>query len=97
MRANFYEWEDKQLVQIALEFEDEGVRISWDYVARRMVKSKRTLNQLRLRLVCLKRTYRTTLRQFPRCFFSGSAPGRHLLSPEVPVLRKGAQWWCGTC
>eukprot|EP00644_Phytophthora_capsici_P019650 jgi/Phyca11/53434/gw1.485.6.1 len=74
MRTNFYEWEDKQLVQIALEFEDEGVRISRDYVARRMVKSKRTRSQLRLRLVCLKLTYGTTLRKFTRCFFSGSAP-----------------------
>ena len=46
MRTSFHDWEDKQLVQIALEFEKEGVRVTWEYVARRMAQSKRTACQL---------------------------------------------------
>ncbi|KAF1781526.1 hypothetical protein GQ600_27634 [Phytophthora cactorum] len=33
--------EDKELVQIAFQFEREGLRITWDYVARRMRTSAR--------------------------------------------------------
>ncbi|EGZ30598.1 hypothetical protein PHYSODRAFT_374189, partial [Phytophthora sojae] len=61
--------EDKQLVQIALQFEIEGLRITWDYVARQMEKTKRTSRELRLRLASLKRTYGKSIRNFPRCFF----------------------------
>jgi hypothetical protein len=80
MATSFLDWEDKQLVQIALEFEREGIRVTWSYVARRMAKSKRTASQLRLRLVSLKRTYGKEIKNFPRCFFSGSAPEHRLLS-----------------
>uniref|UniRef100_H3GF66 Uncharacterized protein n=1 Tax=Phytophthora ramorum TaxID=164328 RepID=H3GF66_PHYRM len=45
-----------------------------------MAKSKRTATQLRLLLAALKRTYGKAVKDFPRCFFSGSAPGRCLLS-----------------
>uniref|UniRef100_H3GF75 Uncharacterized protein n=1 Tax=Phytophthora ramorum TaxID=164328 RepID=H3GF75_PHYRM len=45
-----------------------------------MAKSKRTATQLRLLLATLKRTYGKAVKDFPRCFFSGSAPGRRLLS-----------------
>ncbi|KAF1773764.1 hypothetical protein GQ600_25806 [Phytophthora cactorum] len=45
--------EDKLLVQIVFQFEREGLRITWDYVARRM-KTKRPARQLRLRLASLR-------------------------------------------
>ncbi|KAG2897436.1 hypothetical protein JG687_00012666 [Phytophthora cactorum] len=57
MRTSFQDWEDKLLVQIALQFEHEGLRITWNYVARRMAKTKRSGRELRQRLASLKRTY----------------------------------------
>ncbi|KAF1788205.1 hypothetical protein GQ600_3979 [Phytophthora cactorum] len=80
MRTSFHDWEDKQLVRIALEFENEGIRVTWDYVARRMERSRRTPRELKVRLATLKRTYWKRVRDFPRCFFSGATPGRLLLS-----------------
>ncbi|KAG3083680.1 hypothetical protein PI124_g5464 [Phytophthora idaei] len=35
MRTSFSDAEDKELVQIDFQFEREGLRITWDYVARR--------------------------------------------------------------
>jgi hypothetical protein len=77
MRTSFTDNEDKLLVQIALQFEREGLRITWAYVARRM-KTKRSANELRLRLTSLKSTYGKTISTFPRCFFSG-LPSRGVL------------------
>ncbi|KAF1787089.1 hypothetical protein PC116_g22334 [Phytophthora cactorum] len=76
LRTSFHDWEDKQLVRIALEFENEGIRVTWDYVARRMERSSRTP----CRLATLKRTYGKRVRDFPRCSFSSATPGRLLLS-----------------
>ncbi|KAG3180120.1 hypothetical protein PC116_g18071 [Phytophthora cactorum] len=73
MRTSFLDCEDKQLVQIALEFEREGIRVTWAYVARRMAKSKRTATEPRLRLPSLKRTHGKAVKNFPRCFSGGSA------------------------
>ncbi|KAG3063100.1 hypothetical protein PI124_g11158 [Phytophthora idaei] len=87
MRTSFLDWEAKHLVQIALELENEGIWVTWDYVARHMAKSKRTASQLRLRLTSLKRTYGKTVKNFPRCVFGGTAPGRCLLS-SAAVRRK---------
>ncbi|GMF20182.1 unnamed protein product [Phytophthora fragariaefolia] len=36
MHTTFLDWEDNLLVQIAVEFEVEGIRVTWEYVARRM-------------------------------------------------------------
>ncbi|KAF1773517.1 histone H3-K79 methyltransferase [Phytophthora cactorum] len=69
MRTSFQDWEDKLLVQIALQFEHEGLRITWDNVARRMAKTKRSGRKLRQRLVSLKRTYGKHIQDFPPCFF----------------------------
>ncbi|KAG2889887.1 hypothetical protein PC114_g17743 [Phytophthora cactorum] len=80
MRTSFLGWEDKQLVQIALEFGREGIRVTWADVARRMAKSKRTATELRLRLASLKQTYGKAVKDFSRSFFGGSAPERCLLS-----------------
>ncbi|KAG3021477.1 hypothetical protein PC121_g7942 [Phytophthora cactorum] len=46
MRTSFADAEDKLLVQIAFQFEREGLRITWDYVVRRM-KTKRPARQFR--------------------------------------------------
>ncbi|KAF1785786.1 hypothetical protein GQ600_15286 [Phytophthora cactorum] len=54
MRTSFHDWEDKQLVRIALEFENEGIRVTWDYVARRMERLRRTPRELKVRLATLK-------------------------------------------
>ncbi|KAF1788221.1 hypothetical protein GQ600_15228 [Phytophthora cactorum] len=52
-----------------------------------MAKSKRTATELRLRLASLKRTYGKAVKDFPRCYFGGSAPERCLLS-SVDARRK---------
>ncbi|KAG2897008.1 hypothetical protein PC116_g21353 [Phytophthora cactorum] len=36
MRTSFSDAEDKELVQIAFQFEGEGLSITWEYVARWM-------------------------------------------------------------
>ncbi|KAG1691652.1 hypothetical protein DVH05_026815 [Phytophthora capsici] len=87
MRTNFFDWEDKQLVQIALESENEGIRATWDYVAPRMTKPKRTASQFRLRLASLKRTYGKALKNFPRCFLGEYEPPRLLDSSDKYPLR----------
>lgn len=88
MRTTFTDTEDKLLVQIAFQFEREGLRITWAYVARRM-QTKRPARQLRLRLASLKRTYGKAISGFPPCFLRGM-PSRRLLgalrSPPPPLL-----------
>ncbi|KAG3201971.1 hypothetical protein PC128_g3562 [Phytophthora cactorum] len=80
MRTSFHDWEDKQLVRIALEFENEGTRVTWDYVVRRMERLRLTPRELKVRLTTLKGTYGKRVRDFPRCFFCGATPDRLLLS-----------------
>ncbi|KUG01268.1 hypothetical protein AM587_10001002 [Phytophthora nicotianae] len=82
MRTSFTDAEDKLLVQIAYEFEKEGIRVTWSYVARRM-RTMRPSNELRIRLASLKRTYGKSLHDFPRCFFA-SSNGTALLSRRRP-------------
>ncbi|POM76085.1 Histone methylation protein DOT1 [Phytophthora palmivora] len=82
MRTSFQDWEDKQLVQIALQFEIEGIRITWDYVARRMAKFKRSARQLQL-------TYGKTIAISPPCFFSSASRLRPvLLTVSAGVTRR---------
>ncbi|KAG3087715.1 hypothetical protein PI125_g18576 [Phytophthora idaei] len=83
MRTSFADAEDKLLVQIAFQFEREGLRITWDYVARRM-KTKRPARQLRLRLASLKRTYGKSISGFPPCFLGGLYSRRLLSAPGLP-------------
>ncbi|KAG6944681.1 hypothetical protein JG688_00016960 [Phytophthora aleatoria] len=83
MRTSFTDSEDKELVQIAFQFEREGLRITWDYVARRM-RTQRPAKQLRLRLASLKRTYGKPTQAFPPCFFSGQVPRRLLTASGPP-------------
>lgn len=54
------------------------------YVAQRMSRSKRSNQQLQLRLASLKRTYGRSLRDYSPCFFSGPAPRRILAAPTTP-------------
>ncbi|KAG3050678.1 hypothetical protein PI125_g26402 [Phytophthora idaei] len=95
MRTSFADAEDKLVVQIAFQFEREGLRITWDFVACRM-KTKRPARQLRPRLASLKRTYGKSISGFPPCFLGGlysrrllSAPG--LLPPPPRVSQRPAR------
>ncbi|KAG2901010.1 hypothetical protein PC117_g21826 [Phytophthora cactorum] len=83
MRTSFSDAEDKELVQIAFQFEREGLRITWDYVARRM-RTQRTAKQPRLRLASLRRTYGKSTRAFPPCCFGGLVPSRLLTASGPP-------------
>ncbi|KAG3174338.1 hypothetical protein PC128_g18073 [Phytophthora cactorum] len=49
------------MLQIARQLELEGLRITWSYVARCMSKSKRTAQELRLRLASLKHPFASTV------------------------------------
>ncbi|GMF57164.1 unnamed protein product [Phytophthora fragariaefolia] len=82
MRTSFTDSEDKLLVQIAYQFEREGLQVTWDYLARRM-ETTRSPQQLRLRLSSLKRTYGKFIRDFPKCFFGGCS-ARLLGAPVLP-------------
>eukprot|EP00644_Phytophthora_capsici_P019444 jgi/Phyca11/132715/e_gw1.214.8.1 len=86
MHTSFTDTEDKLLVQIAFQFEKEGLRVTWDYVARRM-KTKRPARQLRLRLASLKRTYGKAISDFPPCFLRGMSSRRLLGAPsQLPLV-----------
>ncbi|KAG3079251.1 hypothetical protein PI125_g20768 [Phytophthora idaei] len=74
MRTNFLNWEDKTLVQLAHQFEREGLRITWRYVEHRVAKLKSTGRELQLRLASLKRTNGKQLSNVPPYFFGGSSP-----------------------
>ncbi|KAF1784636.1 hypothetical protein GQ600_15978 [Phytophthora cactorum] len=69
LRTSFTNTEDKLLVQIAYQFEKEGLRNTWRYVAKN--KTKHPSNELRLRLANIKRTHGKSLRHFPRSLFTG--------------------------
>ncbi|KAG4238039.1 hypothetical protein PC116_g13921 [Phytophthora cactorum] len=86
MRTSFADAEDKLVVQIAFQFEREGLRITWDYVARRM-KTKRPARQLRLRLASLKRTYGKSISGLPPCFLGGLYSRRLLSASGLPPPR----------
>ncbi|KAG6957757.1 hypothetical protein JG688_00010836 [Phytophthora aleatoria] len=70
MRTTFTDSEDKLLVQIAYQFEREGLRVTWNNVARRM-KIKRDAKELRLRLSSLKRTDGKSIKAFRLVFLVG--------------------------
>ncbi|KAF4142210.1 hypothetical protein GN958_ATG08386 [Phytophthora infestans] len=93
MQARFRDWENKALVQVAAQFELEGLRITWPDVTCVMAKSTSTDCDLELRLAILKQTYEKKASCFPRCFFTGPAqPSIFLLSrrPGSTGGRKGS-------
>ncbi|ETI30553.1 hypothetical protein F443_22325, partial [Phytophthora nicotianae P1569] len=92
MHTSFTDAEDKLLVQIAFQFEKEGLRVTWDYVARQM-KTKRSARQLRLRLASLKRTYGKAISGFPPCFLRGMS-SRRLLGALPLVLQRPVRPSC---
>ncbi|OWZ12903.1 hypothetical protein PHMEG_00013862, partial [Phytophthora megakarya] len=60
--------DDKLNVQIAYQSEREGLRITWDYVTRRVNRTC-TPNAFHLWLASLNQTYGNKLANFPCCFF----------------------------
>jgi hypothetical protein len=64
--SNFSDLEDRDLVRLVMCLYDQGKKISWIYVAQQMAYSKKTNEQLRMRLKTLKKTHGQQLNKFPR-------------------------------
>ncbi|KAG2893598.1 hypothetical protein JG687_00004085 [Phytophthora cactorum] len=68
--TTFLEEEDKQLVQLARAYTDQGVHVAWNQVANKMRRWKRRHKELEQRLNSLKRTFGKVLAEFPLSFFA---------------------------
>jgi len=72
--ADFSDKEDQRLVQLLIEHEKKGQkRVSWIEIAN-LMKSRKSPEQLRLRVVCLKRRFGNLLVQFPRRYLVNLQP-----------------------
>lgn len=68
--ADFSDNEDRLLVQLAQQQEVQGkTRLSWALIAKQMPSTHKTPEQLRLRLVHLKKRFGNDLARFPRWYF----------------------------
>ena len=85
--ADFSDKEDRMLIQLVHNHGVvKGKRISWSKIAAQM-KTKKTNEQLRLRVVCLKKRFGNILANFPRrYFFTGESKCR--IQSEVPQKNK---------
>ncbi|POM60612.1 Histone methylation protein [Phytophthora palmivora] len=70
VRTSFCFDDDKELVQLARNYEQDGARISWRDVAHRMRRTRHNANALHQRLKSLMRTHGSRLAQFPRNYFT---------------------------
>ncbi|KAF1789163.1 hypothetical protein GQ600_12486 [Phytophthora cactorum] len=88
MCTSFLDWKDKQLVQIALEFDKEAIRVTWVYVARCMTKSQRTASES-----ASGRRFLSSGRCLPRtknlCSLP-AVPPPPARAPVVPTPRRGS-------
>jgi hypothetical protein len=67
--SNFSDKEDRMLIQLVHQHNvAKAKRISWSDIATQM-KTKKTREQLRLRVVCLKKRFGNILANFPRWYF----------------------------
>jgi hypothetical protein len=67
--ADFSDKEDRMLIQLVhKQTVLKGKRISWRDIARR-IKSRKSPEQLRQRVVCLKKRFGNVLSSFPRWYF----------------------------
>eukprot|EP00644_Phytophthora_capsici_P017116 jgi/Phyca11/122416/e_gw1.48.349.1 len=82
MCTTFLDTKDKQLVDLALEFESAGKTICLEGVVRAHAPQI-TRKNLVQRLRALKRTYGKGLAHFPPC----SSPGSRLMPPKLPKIR----------
>jgi hypothetical protein len=68
--ADFSDNEDRLLVQLAQQQQVQGkTRLSWALIAKQMPSTHKTPEQLRLRLVHLKKRFGNDLARFPRWYF----------------------------
>ena len=67
--SNFTDREDRDLVQLAKDYEDHQSRVCWAVVAGKMKYSKKCARVLRQRLTTLKITHGKLLREFPAWYF----------------------------
>ncbi|POM76257.1 Histone methylation protein [Phytophthora palmivora] len=70
VRTSFCFDDDKELVQLARGYEQDGARISWRDVAHRMRHTRHNANALHQRLKSLMRTHGSRLAQFPRNYYT---------------------------
>jgi len=83
--ADFSDFEDRALVQHALQQEKQGrKRVSWIEIANQM-KSSKTPDQLRMRLVCLRKRFGRELIKFPRWYFANVSTQQKTLHRKVPI------------
>ena len=84
--SDFSDKEDRMLIQLSHQHNAvKGKRTSWVDIAAKM-KTKKTPNQLRLRVVCLKKRYGNILANFPRCYFEKAKLQSHNRSKNRGVL-----------
>jgi hypothetical protein len=69
--ADFSDKEDRLLVQLVLQQETRSATrsISWTLIAKKMRSRKKSANQLRMRIVNLKKRFGSDLSRFPRWYF----------------------------
>lgn len=67
--SDFSDKEDRMLIQLLHQQNyATGKRTSWIHIAAKM-RTKKTPDQLRLRVVCLKKRFGNILAKFPRWYF----------------------------
>ena len=75
--ADFTDKEDQALIRFAAREEARGnIRVPWGKIAK-MMRSKKRPEQLRLRVVCLKKRFGTDLTKFPPRYLCTSKSEQH--------------------
>jgi hypothetical protein len=75
--SDFSDKEDRMLIQLVHQhYIAKGKRPSWINIAAKM-KTKKTPNQLRLRVACLKKRFGNVLASFPPWYFMTTKPKSH--------------------
>jgi hypothetical protein len=91
--SNFSDKEDRILIQLVHRHDiSKGKRTSWINIAAKM-KTKKTPQQLRLRVVCLKKRFGEIIANFPRWYFQTPKPSSYNGSKngrEIATLRSAA-------
>jgi hypothetical protein len=83
--SDFSDKEDRILIQLTHRHDvAKGKKIPWREIAMKM-KTKKTPEQLRLRVVCLKKRFGNILANFPRWYFLKPAKRKSQIPSEVNV------------
>ena len=84
--SDFSDKEDRMLIQLLHQQNyATGKRTSWIHIAAKM-RTKKTPDQLRLRVVCLKKRFGNILANFPRWYFQTAKLQSHNRSKNGGVL-----------